>query len=96
MSKLILLPCIIINSILFSQTITRIDNSRITANELDSKISQLMRDASVTGMAVSVFNDGKPVYKKMLAIKMQQQKLRYGRVQISTAHRLVKPFLQYW
>ena len=63
------LPFIFISSFVFAQTIVRLDNSRITTQQLDEKISQLMRDASVTGMAVSVFNDNKPVYHKVFGYK---------------------------
>ena len=65
---------IFFHSFVFAQTISRIDDSRITAKELDSKIRQLMKDASVTGMAVSVFNDGKPVYNKVYGYKSTETK----------------------
>jgi D-alanyl-D-alanine-carboxypeptidase/D-alanyl-D-alanine-endopeptidase len=58
-----------ISSFNYSQNITRLDGSSITATYLDKKINQLMTDASVTGMAISIFNDGKPVYDKMFGIK---------------------------
>ena len=66
---------IFFNSFLFAQTITRLDDSRVSANELDKKITQLMKDASVTGMAVSVFNDNKPVYKKVFGYKSTETKV---------------------
>ena len=58
----------------FAQTIVRLDNSRITAQQLDTKIGQLMKDASVTGMAISVFNDSKPVYHKVFGYKNSETK----------------------
>ena len=57
---------VFISSFAFTQTIVRLDNSRITAQQLNDKIDQLMKDASVSGMAISVFNDGRPVYHKIL------------------------------
>ena len=66
---ILFLPYFFINSIVIAQTITRIDNSRISANELDNKIRQLTKDASVTGIAVSVFNDSNPVYNKVFGYK---------------------------
>ena len=60
---------IVISSILYSQTITRLDDSRLTAHELDDKLSQLMKDASVTGIAISVFNNGSAVYHKVFGVK---------------------------
>ena len=53
----------------FSQVIVRLDKSSITAQQLDDRISQLMKDASVAGMAVSVYNDNKTVYHKAFGYK---------------------------
>jgi serine-type D-Ala-D-Ala carboxypeptidase/endopeptidase len=52
-----------------SQTITRLDDSRISAAQLDAKINQLVKDANVHGMAIAVFNNGHPVYKKTFGYK---------------------------
>ena len=60
---------IFFNSFVYAQTIARLDDSRVAANELDNKINQLMKDASVTGMAVSIFNDNKPIYNKVFGYK---------------------------
>jgi CubicO group peptidase (beta-lactamase class C family) len=58
----------------FAQTIKRLDNSHITTQQLDTKINQLVKDASVTGMAISVFNDGKSVYHKVFGYKNAETK----------------------
>jgi serine-type D-Ala-D-Ala carboxypeptidase/endopeptidase len=58
-----------VSHFVFTQTIVRLDNSRITAQQLDNKIIQLMKDASVTGMAISLFNDNKSVYHKVFGYK---------------------------
>jgi serine-type D-Ala-D-Ala carboxypeptidase/endopeptidase len=60
---------IFISTCCFTQPITRLDNSTITASQLDKKISQLMTDAAVHGMAISIFNNGQPVYKKTFGYK---------------------------
>jgi D-alanyl-D-alanine-carboxypeptidase/D-alanyl-D-alanine-endopeptidase len=60
---------IIASSILYSQTIVRIDDNRISTQQLDAKINHLMKDASVTGLAISVFNDNKAVYHKVFGVK---------------------------
>src|SRR5215813_2305437 len=60
---------IIATSVLYSQTIVHIDNTRISTQQLDDKIAQLMKDASVTGLAVSVFNNNKAVYHKVFGVK---------------------------
>ena len=70
MRKIIFISlCAFISSFCFAQAISRLDNSRITSNELDKKISDLMKAGSVSGMAVSVFNEGKPVYHKVFGYK---------------------------
>src|SRR6187549_1632039 len=75
MRKLIFtLSYLFFNSFVFAQTITRLDDSRVSANELDKKIKQLMKDASVTGMAISIFNDNKPVYNKVFGYKNTETK----------------------
>ena len=44
--------------------IKRIDSSTIGENQLDEKISSLIEKANVTGLAVTIFNDGEVVYQK--------------------------------
>ena len=60
---------IIASSVLFSQTIVRIDDTRISAQQLDARIRELMKEASVTGLAVSVFNNNRAVYHKVFGVK---------------------------
>jgi len=52
-----------------SQTITKLDNSKISSYQLDQKIQQLMTDGNVHGLAISVFNNNKIVYKKTFGFK---------------------------
>ncbi|MCX2743038.1 serine hydrolase [Mangrovivirga sp. M17] len=47
-----------------AQSVSRLDESQIETDSLDQKISQLMTNAKVTGMAITIFNNGKPVYCK--------------------------------
>lgn len=42
----------------------RLDGSRITHTQLDQRILHLMEEASVTGLAITVLNDGEAVYQK--------------------------------
>lgn len=63
------LAAVFFSHLLYAQTILRLDNSSITAKDLDTKIQQLMKDAAVTGMAISIFNDGKSVYHKVFGYK---------------------------
>jgi len=59
----------LIPAICFSQTISRLDNSKISSVELDKKIQQLMKDGNVQGLAISVFNKNRQVYKKVFGYK---------------------------
>lgn len=47
-----------------AQTITRLNRTLISTVALDIKIQSLMKEAAVHGLAVTVFNDSVPVYKK--------------------------------
>jgi CubicO group peptidase (beta-lactamase class C family) len=51
------------------QTLTRLDNSKISFAELDNKIASLMKAANVQGLGVTVFNNNEPVYKKAFGYK---------------------------
>ena len=53
----------------YGQNITRLDKSKISATNLDAKISTLAEAANVQGLAVAVFNNNKPVYKKTFGYK---------------------------
>ena len=59
-----LLPALLIIGCTPGPTIERIDNSTITEAGLTTKIQSLMDSAGVTGLAISIFNDNKSVYKK--------------------------------
>jgi len=70
----ILLLVVLISASTFSQTITRLDNSRISASDLDKKIEDLISKANVQGIAVSVFNNNQPVYSKTFGYKKFETK----------------------
>jgi len=53
----------------YGQNIKRLDKSQIAATDLDTKISMLIKAANVQGLAVTVFNNDKPVYKKTFGYK---------------------------
>ncbi len=63
--KKLLVSLVIFNIFIASgQSIRRLDNSTISAANLDKKISDLMKSAQVHGLAVAVFNNNNVVYKK--------------------------------
>ncbi len=63
----IILPLFTI--VAFAQTITRLDGSKISFTELDQNIERLMKAAHVQGMAITIFNKNRPVYKKTFGYK---------------------------
>ncbi|NMH26769.1 serine hydrolase domain-containing protein [Flavobacterium silvaticum] len=51
------------------QSIRKLDNTRISSADLNTKIETLIKAANVQGLAVAVFNDNKPVYAKTFGYK---------------------------
>lgn len=47
-----------------AQSIRRIDGSAISARQLDSYVQQLVKDAKVTGLCITVFNNNQPVFAR--------------------------------
>lgn len=64
MKHICLLFITIYASTAFGQTVNRIDGSKISVDSLDNKINYLMNQANVSGVAISIFNNNKPVYSK--------------------------------
>lgn len=58
-----------ITAVSFGQNIVRLDKTEITSINLDKKIDTLMKIANIHGLAVAVFNNNKPVYKKSFGYK---------------------------
>lgn len=71
MKKIItLIICIsILSAYCVSQTITRLDQSHISAAQLDARMNQLIKDANVHGIGITIFNNNQPVYKKTFGYK---------------------------
>lgn len=66
---LLLLSLCFISIVGKGQQIKRLDNTAETAAVLDDKIEKLTKAANVQGLAVAVFNNNKPVYKKTFGYK---------------------------
>ena len=58
-----------IQSIAQQAAVTRLDKSRISFSDLDKKIQALMKAANVQGMAITIFNNKKTIYKKTFGYK---------------------------
>jgi D-alanyl-D-alanine-carboxypeptidase/D-alanyl-D-alanine-endopeptidase len=52
-----------------AQYITKLDKSKISYADLDRKIQDLMHNANVQGLAITIFNNNEPVYKKTFGYK---------------------------
>ncbi|MEJ8801986.1 serine hydrolase domain-containing protein [Pontibacter sp. H249] len=74
MKNLYILFITILPLITQGQTITKLDSCKTTAAALDQKINQLMQQAQVHGLAVTIFNKNQPVYKKTFGYKNYQTK----------------------
>jgi len=57
-----------------AQQITRLDGSRLSFSQADSIITNLMHNAKVKGLGISVLNDNKLVYIKAFGLKNNQTK----------------------
>jgi len=57
------------------EIVTRLDGTTISKDSLTSKVDQLMADAQVCGMAVTVFNYSSPVFQKTFGYKDYPKKL---------------------
>ena len=65
----LLFCCMVLHYAVFSQTIKRLDKTRISFAALDDSIQLLMKVANVQGLAISVFNNNQPIYKKAFGYK---------------------------
>jgi serine-type D-Ala-D-Ala carboxypeptidase/endopeptidase len=62
---------------LFGQNIRRIDGTKYQSDSLERKIQYLMQVAKVSGVAVSVFNDNKPVFSKTYGLADVQKNIPF-------------------
>src|SRR5688500_9725069 len=72
--KLLLLTFIALCFITQAQTIVKLDGSKSANDSLDSRINYLMKAANVHGLAISIFNNNEPVYKKTFGYKRADTK----------------------
>lgn len=67
--SILFLLCTSLSLTTHAQTITRLDGTKKTASALDNKIQTLVKAANVHGLAITVFNNNQPVYKKTFGYK---------------------------
>ena len=86
MRKITFISILLLTAIItFGQNIKRIDGSKIATDSVQRKIEFLMKTANVSGVAVSIFNDNKPVFSRTYGladvqknIPFQQSSVMYG------------------
>ena len=79
----------------FGQSIKRIDGSKISVDSLNAKIEYLMRVANVSGIAVSVFNDNKPIFTKAYGLADVQEDVPLEKTSVMYAASLAKTVFSY-
>ena len=72
----------LLTSLVFGQTIKRIDGSKLNIDSLNSKIEYLMKTANVSGVAVSVFNDNKPIFSKTYGLANVQKNITFQKTSV--------------
>jgi serine-type D-Ala-D-Ala carboxypeptidase/endopeptidase len=82
-------------SCVFSQSIKRIDGTKITADSLDLKIKQLMTAAHISGAAVTVFNSNKPVFSNTYCFADVQRNIPLKQSSVMYAASLSKMVFAY-
>ena len=73
---------LIVSTISFGQSIKRIDGSIIISDSLNAKIEYLMKIANVSGVAVSVFNDNRPIFSKTYGLANVQKNIPFERLSV--------------
>jgi CubicO group peptidase (beta-lactamase class C family) len=56
-------------------SVKRLDNSTITAAEIDATVTRLMRGAEVTGVGIAIFNNNRIVYLKAYGVRDKEKNL---------------------
>jgi serine-type D-Ala-D-Ala carboxypeptidase/endopeptidase len=84
-----------LSAISFGQFIKRIDGSNISADSLNAKIKYLMKVANVSGIAVSVFNDNKPVFSKTYGLANVQKNVPFQKSSVMYAASFAKTVFAY-
>lgn len=83
------------STILFGQSIKRIDGSKITVDSLNAKIKYLMKIANVSGVAIAVFNDNKPIFNKTYGLANVQKNISFEKTSVMYGASLAKMVFAY-
>lgn len=77
------------------QVIKRIDGSKISARDLNAKIEYLVKAANVSGVAISVFNNNKPVFSKTYGLADVQKQIPFRSSSVMYAASFAKTVFAY-
>ena len=82
-------------NICFGQIIKRIDGSKISTDSLQAKVEYLMKAANVSGIAISVFNNNKPVFSKTFGLADVQKNIPFQETSVMYAASFAKMVFAY-
>ena len=82
-------------NICFGQNIKRIDGSKISTDSLQAKVEYLMKAANVSGIAISVFNNNKPVFSKTFGLADVQKNIPFQETSVMYAASFAKMVFAY-
>jgi D-alanyl-D-alanine-carboxypeptidase/D-alanyl-D-alanine-endopeptidase len=66
----------------FGQTIKRIDGTKYNVDSLNARIQYLMKAANVSGLAISVFNNNKPIFSKTFGLANVQKNISFQQTSV--------------
>lgn len=78
-----------------AQTIKRIDGSRIHIDSVNARIEYIMQAANVSGVAISVFNNNRPVFSKTYGLADVQKNVPLSRKSVMYGASLAKMVFAY-
>lgn len=65
--------------------VKRLDGSTITPTEIDATVTHLMHAAEVTGVAITIFNNGNVAYQKAYGVRDKEKNLQLAPDSVMTA-----------
>ena len=79
----------------FGQTLKRVDGSKLSVDSLNTKIEYLMKVANVSGVAISIFNDNKPVFSRTYGLANVQKNIPFEKTSVMYGASFAKTVFAY-
>ncbi len=86
---------LMITAVALAQRIERIDGSTVSTDSLNARIEQLLKVAKVSGAAVTVFNNSKPVFSKTFGLADVPNKIPFKQSSVMYAASFAKTVFAY-